>query len=457
VIIGPIRALLGCVADVAERAPMHVVISRARLCRAAVGSYALSLLLVLSTLAGAGAAAAGPGSPRGAAADAGGPVVTLATVRVGAPGNPSVGVVPFQDAVYRSCADAPTTTPGCLTVGGVGYRYEIGQLEVTVGQWVAFLNTADPEGRDPHDLYDETESASEWPKYGQINFSAAAGSGRHYSVAYPEWAQKPYGFADFLRAARFVNSLYNGRLISETSRTRGRFGYVTYQVALSPRTESGMYDLTRRDATRAHASGFVVPSQNEWIKAAYYDPDGGGTDSYWKYPTNEGVFGDGDNTAPNPTVLTPTTGEVTNTADRPLATYHADGLPAPSWCPVQVQPAACSGVNPFGLDSRTYTAAYQGSLSTVGQARTTSPWGTLDQGGNAVEWTDTITAPPSGRGSGRVWRRLHGGVANSPAYQMWLSAVGLQPQDNLFYNRTYPWLGFRIGVIGDLGARLKQR
>jgi formylglycine-generating enzyme required for sulfatase activity len=88
----------------------------------------------------------------------------------------------------------------------------------------------------------------------------------------------------------------------------------------------------------------------------------------------------------------------------------------------------------------------------VGQAKTTSPWGTLDQGGNAVEWTDTITAPPSGRSGahGRVWRRLHGGIANAPVYQLWLSAVGLQPQDNTFYTATYPWLGIRIGVLGDL-------
>ena len=109
-------------------------------------------------------------------------------------------------------------------------------------------------------------------------------------------------------------------------------------------------------------------------------------------------------------------------------------------------------MNPLGIKASTYEKAYQGSLETVGQAKTTSPWGTLDQGGNAVEWTDTITAPPSGRSGahGRVWRRLHGGIANAPVYQLWLSAVGLQPQDNTFYTATYPWLGIRIGVLGDL-------
>lgn len=428
--------------------PMHFVSSRTRLRRAVVATCGVSALLAPCAIAGS-SAAADPGPP-GSGHSRSGAVITLTTAEVGAPGNPSVGIVPFTDAVYESCADAPPSSIGCLTVGGVSYPYEIGQLEVTVAQWVAFLNTVDPEGRDRLDLYDDTESSSAWPKYGQINLSARAADGRHYSVAFPEWANKPYGFANFLTAARFVNSLYNGRVISRQTSHNGGFSYVTYQVRLSDRTERGMYDLARRNATRAHNSGFVVPSQNEWIKAAYYDPSGGGTHSYWKYPTNPGVFGDGDATAPNPTVLNPTTGDVTNAATQPLATYHASNQPAPSWCPGQLDPDDCATVNPIGLDPFTYADLYQGSLSTVGQARTTSPWGTRDQGGNAVEWTDTITPPPSGRSGGRVWRRLHGGISNAPAFQMWPSAVGLQPQDNVFYNHTYPWLGIRIGVIGDL-------
>ena len=34
-------------------------------------------------------------------------VLTFKTVKVGAPGNPSVGIVPFNDAVYHNCAEAP--------------------------------------------------------------------------------------------------------------------------------------------------------------------------------------------------------------------------------------------------------------------------------------------------------------------------------------------------------------
>ncbi len=377
-------------------------------------------------------------------------ILSFKTATVGAAGNRSVGIVPFSDAIYRSCAEARKSKPGCQEVGGVKYRYGIGQLEVSVTQWVAFLNTVDPLGRNRHNLYSANESASAWPKYGQIDFSGSASTGRHYTVASPEWADKPYGFANFLRSARFVNSLYNGRLLSRLVSRDAGFRYVTYRVRLSRHTERGMYDMTQRAATRSHATGFVVPSQDEWIKAAYYDPKGGGEYSYWKYPTNAGEFGDGTATAPSPTALDATNGNVTNASTQPLATFHDSELPAPSWCPAVFSPEACANVNPFGIDPATYAKIYQGSLSTVGQAQTLSPWGTLDQGGNVVEWTDTITPPPSGRSGGRIWRRLHGGIANAPVYQLWLSAVGLQPQDNTLFTATYPWLGLRIGALGNL-------
>ncbi len=388
-----------------------------------------------------------------AAPKAKGGVVTFKTITVGAPGNPSVAILPFTDAIYRFCEEAPQSEKECLTVGDVDYRYGLGQLEVTVKQWVTFLNTVDPMGRNRHRLYSSTESPSAWPRFGQIGFSSSARKGRHYSIGSPEWADKPYGFANFPRAARFINSLYNGELLSKRTSSDGAFSYLTYRVRLSARTGRGMYDLTGRKrpgATRAHKSGFVLPSQDEWIKSAYYDPSGGGTYSYWKYPTNAGVFGDGSATAPKTTTLEAGTGNVTNASTQPLATYHASEVAAPSWCPAVQSAAACATVNPFGIPPQGYEKAFQGSLSTVGQALTTSPWGTLDQGGNVVEWTDTIAASPTGKSDGRVWRRLHGGIANAPAYQLWLSAVGLQPEDNFAFTATYPWLGFRIGVLGNL-------
>ena len=38
-----------------------------------------------------------------------------------------------------------------------------------------------------------------------------------------------------------------------------------------------MYDMKSETPTRTKSTGFVVPSNDEWVKAAYYDPKGGGT------------------------------------------------------------------------------------------------------------------------------------------------------------------------------------
>jgi hypothetical protein len=408
------------------------------------------LALALALLAGPAAAqAAMPGAPTPPA------VLTFRVMQIGSPGNPSVGIVPFTDAIYKSCSEAPkpesSKQPACMEVGGVKYKYGIGELEVTVGQWVDFLNTVDPLGRNEDGLYEESESGTAWPRFGQIDYDEHAVSGLHYSVAAPEWADKPYGFANFLRTARFANSLDNGKVLSRTKGTVAGFPTVTYKVRLSRNDETGMYDMSKRAPVRTSATGFVIPSQNEWIKAAYYDPSGGGTYSYWQYPTNEGKFGTENEDAPLEAILNPKTGDVVNgSAKKPVAIYHELGVePAPTWCPSKQTASACAITNPLHLPPKAYKKAFVGSLGTVGQAGTRSPWGTLDQGGNAVEWTDTITKPPFGAKGHRVWRRLHGGISNAPVYQLWLSAVGLQPQDNAFFTKTYPWLGLRIGVIGQ--------
>jgi len=389
-------------------------------------------------------------------------VLTFTVAKVGKPGNAAVGIIPFTPGLYKSCAETPAepTLPGtklpdpCQEVGSVPYEYGIGEVEVTVEQYVAFLNTVDPFGRNQMDLYSPDESGAAWPRFGQIDYSALSGPGKHYTAAAPEWNDKPYGFADFLRAARFDNSVANGKVLSKTESTVGsgeeEFRYVTYKVQLSRKTGTGMYDMHKRAPVRTSGTGFVIPSQNEWIKAAYYNREGFGTNSYWWYPTGPSIPSENpEETAPNPVTLDPATGDVTNANVQPLANFHAEGKPAAYWCPSNQTEEACKKVNPIHMPAKAYEKAYQGSLNTVGQAGTYGPWGTLEQGGNAVEWTDTITKPPFGVKGHRVWRRLHGGVPNAPVYQLWLSAIGPQPQKNTFFRETYPWLGFRIGVIGE--------
>jgi hypothetical protein len=413
--------------------------------RLALGLAALALGLLAAPAAALAAPA--PGHAPGPA------VLTFRTMDIGSPNNPAVGVVPFTDGIYKTCAEAPAPkgprAPACMEVGGVAYSYGIGELEVTVAQWVAFLNTVDPMGTDRLELWSEDESGREWPRFGQIDLEMRARPGHHYSLAAPEWADKPYGFANFLRAARFANALDNGKVLSRKKGTVAGYPTVTYRVRLSRNTGSGMYDMHKRAMTRSRATGFVIPSQDEWIKSAYYDPKGGGTYSYWQYPTNPGAFGQEDVDAPAQVALT-ADGDVAGSSTQPRAIFHEPKTePTPTWCPSNQTVEACATVNPLGLSASKYAKAFAGSLGTVGTAGTRGPWGTLDQGGNAVEWTDTITKPPFGvKGSPRVWRRLHGGISNAPVYQLWLSAVGLQPQDNAFFTKAYPWLGIRIGVVG---------
>ena len=95
---------------------------------------------------------------------------------------------------------------------------------------------------------------------------------------------------------------------------------------------------------------------------------------------------------------------------------NAPGV-APTWCPYQAG-TTCGDLPsdfPQGLDlQKNYTA----NVSTVGQDKTPSPWGTYDQGGNVVELLDTLAPQPPGYNFLRNWRYYHGGVANAPAYQL---------------------------------------
>jgi len=369
--------------------------------------------------------------------------VTVETVTVADQGNHPVAIVPFHPGIYKSCSQAPSRRSGCRLVGAVSYAYEIGELETTVRQYVAFLNTVDPLGKNRRDLYTPAMSPATWPKYGSIRRLSRASPGRYYEVAYPEWADKPIGFANFLRAASFANALTNGEVLSRTTSTEHGYQVTTYRVRLSRNAEDGMYDLAVAHGAkgeRTRSAGFVVPSQDEWIKAAYFDPHGEGTFSYWEYPTSPSG-------EPHPSQLD-ANGDVVNAGTQPLSTYTPRGsAAAPTWCPSQAG-SGCETVNPFGLSSSDYQSQYRANVSTVGQTRTRSPWGTLDQGGNVVEWTDTVAPSPGGTQDGRVWRYAHGGVANASGYQLWISAIGRTPQANAVAARINPWEGFRIGVVG---------
>jgi autotransporter-associated beta strand protein len=161
--------------------------------------------------------------------------------------------------------------------GSVDYTYQISKHDVTNAQYVAFLNAADPSGSNTLTLYDTNMSdhvvsglGSQRATTGGIDRNLAAASGSRYSVKAGQ-EQYPAVWVRWSSAARFVNWLANG------------LG--------SGSTESGVYDmalLTSGFATppsRAAGATIFLPSENEYYKAAYYDPTKGGTGGYWQYGT----------------------------------------------------------------------------------------------------------------------------------------------------------------------------
>jgi hypothetical protein len=401
-------------------------------------------------------------------------VLKLNTVSVLSPRNRKAWIIPFWNDVYGSKAEClaafssvraiiddnadpavqAASATNCMGVGKVPYKYQVAETELTVAQWVTFLNTVDPKGRNKHRLWDAAQSSRVWPKYGSVNRNKRAPRGQHYYVASPEWANKPYNVADFKRAARLANSINNGQLLKRKSgvirtSTGKRLLRTTFTVRLSKKTANGMYKMSKRKATRTSKKGFAVSSQNEWIKAAYFDPKGGGKHSYWDYPTNPGIYvncpvdvsGCEAGEQPFATQLDGD-GNVINSKTQPLASFEAVPGVAPDWCPSQFSSAQCEYTPFTPLEN-----IYIGNMSTVGQALTRSPWGTLDQGGNVVEVTDTIAPPPPLGDPKIVWRRWHGGVVTATAYQMWLSAVGVTPQTVPGY-AVNPWRGIRLTARG---------
>jgi formylglycine-generating enzyme required for sulfatase activity len=182
--------------------------------------------------------------------------VTIDTVPVGNPGN-----VPD-----------PMWLESIGPLGSVGYEYRIGTYEVTNDQYAEFLNAK--AGSDPLGLYDAEMGSS---LHGGITRDGSSPDFT-YSVK-PDMGNKPVNFVTFWDAARLANWMHNGQAGGDTE--TGSY------------TLGGVQNPTEAVVARTRIPGatWVLPTENEWNKAAYYDPrteaDGGppGDDNYWLYPT----------------------------------------------------------------------------------------------------------------------------------------------------------------------------
>lgn len=177
--------------------------------------------------------------------------INVPTVPVGLPGN---------------AADSFTS------FGAVPYTYSIGTYEVTNAEYAAFLNAV--ARTDSNNLYN-----TDMGVLGGITRSGNSGS---YTYATIEFRQNhPVNFVSFWDAARFSNWLHNGQPTGAQDNTTTEDGAYT----LTPAT------ISSNTVTRNSGAQWALPTEDEWYKAAYYQPqigpDGvsGAPFDYWSYPT----------------------------------------------------------------------------------------------------------------------------------------------------------------------------
>ena len=188
-----------------------------------------------------------------------------------------------------SVGNASNAVDPATGFGSVAYNFEIAKYDVTISDYVAFLNAVAK--ADPNRLYNPKMASDLMIAgirregiYGRFVYSAIAPSG---GVQDPSATAggRPITYVSWFDAARFANWMSNGQ---PTGRQSART------------TENGAYDLTKPAASRGIAVPknainpnthqkpiFYIPSENEWYKAAYYNPDlNEGAGGYTLYATN---------------------------------------------------------------------------------------------------------------------------------------------------------------------------
>jgi len=140
-------------------------------------------------------------------------------------------------------------------LGSVNYSYMMSSTEVTVAEYASFLNSV-AGATDPFSLYNTNMSGIGLTKNGSV-YSVTSG-----------FADRPVAFVNWFSAARYVNWLNTGS------------------------TETGAYALNGSNTivgrtVSATQPTWVLPNENEWYKAAFYNPTLPGTNKYGTWQVSQ--------------------------------------------------------------------------------------------------------------------------------------------------------------------------
>jgi formylglycine-generating enzyme required for sulfatase activity len=253
---------------------------------------------------------------------------------------PAFAVLTMDYVSVGHAGNAADPATGSL-YGAVAYAYQIGKYEVTNTQYGEFLNAVDPGGTNANGVYNASMGSD---ARGGITYTALAASGAKYTIS-TSMGDKPVNYVSWYDGARFTNWMHNGQGNGSTGIILKNVGATVY-----------------------------LPSEDEWYKAAYYDPTAGagGGDNYWEYATQS-------NTAPT------------------VGTANATGV------------ISNPGANVANFNNGAVWNGATGNVTTVGSAGAGNYFGTADQAGNVFEWNDAVIG--SSRG-------LRGGSWNDTSYYL---------------------------------------
>jgi formylglycine-generating enzyme required for sulfatase activity len=251
--------------------------------------------------------------------------------------------------------------------GAVAYEFEVTKHEITVSMYAEFLNAVATKA-DPHALWNAAQKIVRTGNPGAFKYAAS-----------PKREGEPVMQVRFLDAMRFANWLHHGGGPGDT--------------------ETGAYLISKDGglASREADARIWIPNENEWYKAAYYQPQatGGPPGSYWRYPTRSDLA---------PKLAKP------GDPGLNLANFLADTRPQPNGGILR----GFNDVMPVG--------SFPGS---------SSHYGTLDQAGNAWEWIETTVF-----GTQRIIR----GGSMCGSHEKLLSTVRTSTSPA----KRYPDTGFRL-------------